>query len=146
MLTWKSTYVPTPVRVVLAFSDQNNVSAKSEALLQQKGCVIIQEKPQYAFETCHVIDPALIVIDTHLSHIERLVLCSKLRTISSKPIILLVDESISSHMIDFYNAGVDECLLKPVSPAFLVIKAMSWLLRSQWLDYSYELPPIQTIS
>ena len=146
MLTWKTTYASMPVQVVLAVSDQGKFSTMWEAMLQQKGCVIIQEDPDYALETCHVIDPTLIVIDTHLSHIERLVLCSKLRTISSKPIILLVDESISSHMIDFYNAGVDECLLKPVSPAFLVIKAMSWLLRSRWLDYSYELLPVQTIS
>jgi len=37
-------------------------------------------------------------------------------------------------MIDIYNIGVDECLLKPVNPAFLVVKGITWLFRKRWLE------------
>ncbi len=145
MLTWKTAYSPLPLKIVLIVSDQENVSALWELLLQQKGCVIIQENRENASQTCKVVAPALIVIDTQLPHTEQLMLCSELRATSSEPIILLVPEYDSSHIVDSYSAGVDECLLKPVSPAFLVIKAMSWLLRRSWLEFNHELSPIDTV-
>ena len=106
---------------------------------------MIQERHEYAFQTCKIIAPTLIVIDTHLDHVERLVLCSKLRAISSEPILLLVPDCNHKHVVDIYNAGVSECLLKPVSPAFLVVKIMSWLLRRYWFEYGDNLPPVPKI-
>jgi len=145
MLTWKTVHSSIPAQVVLIVPDQNNnVSALWELMLKQKGCVIVQEGHENAAQTCKVVNPALIVIDTRLPHTERLVLCSDLRAISSEPIILLVPDYNSKHMVEIYNSGVDECLLKPVSPAFLVIKAMSWLLRRRWLENNYESPLVQT--
>jgi len=47
-------------------------------------------------------------------------------------------------MADIYNIGVDECLLKPVSPAFLVVKAISWLLRKRWLGHEANLSHMYT--
>lgn len=133
-----------PAHVVLTVSDRDNVSSFWELLLQQRGCLIIQEGHKNASKTCKVVDPSLIVIDSHLPHTERLELCSALRATSSAPIILLVPDYNSEQMIEVYNAGVDECLLKPVSPAFLVIKVMSWLLRSQWVENSYKTPSVQS--
>jgi hypothetical protein len=47
-------------------------------------------------------------------------------------------------MADIYNTGVDECLLKPVSPAFLVVKALSWFLRRRWLEPESDVSPVYT--
>jgi hypothetical protein len=47
-------------------------------------------------------------------------------------------------MANIFNIGVDECLLKPVSPAFLVVKALSWYLRKRWLEQDSNLPPVYT--
>ena len=145
MLTWNKTHSPTPAPVILIISEQNDVHAKWQKLLQQKGFTVIHECHEYAFQTCIIIAPTLIVIDTHLDHVERLVLCSKLRAISSEPILLLVPDSNYKHVVDIYNAGVSECLLKPVSPAFLVVKIMSWLLRRYWFEYGDNLPPVPKI-
>jgi len=144
MFPWKANYPRTFTQVVLIVSDPNDISGRWEALLQRKGYTTVQETYENALQTCKVVDPALIVIDTCLPHTSRLVLCSKIRAISSKPIILLVPDYKSNEMADIYGAGVNECLLKPVSPAFLVLKVMSWLLRRRWIETGTELSPVHT--
>ena len=144
MLTWKPNHPHTSAQVVLIISDPNKVSERWETMLHQKGYATVQETHKNALQTCRVVDPALIVIDTYLSHAERLMLCSKIRAISTKPIILLVPDYKSNDMADIYSVGVNECLLKPVSPAFLAVKTMSWLLRRNWLEFNPEFSPIYT--
>ncbi len=142
MLTWKSTISPTTVQVVLIISDQANTPVPWESLFQEKGFTTVLETYENALKTCRVVDPALIVIDTLLPHAKRLEFCAKLRAVTSGTILLLVPDYDSSQMMDIYNIGVDECLLKPVSPAFLVVKAISWFLRRRWLEYDSSLPQV----
>jgi DNA-binding response OmpR family regulator len=144
MLTWKSTISPTTVQVVLIISDQAGPPLLWETTFQEKGFTTVHETHENALTTCRIIDPALVVIDTHLSHAKRLEFCSKLRSVASGPILLLVPDYNSSQMVDIYNVGVDECLLKPISPAFLVVKALSWFLRRRWLDQDSNLTPVYT--
>lgn len=144
MLTWSSKISPAIANVVLIISDQSDVSALWKSLFEQKGCMTVQELPENALLTCKVIGPSLIVIDAHLSHADRLMLCSKLRSMSASPILLLVSEYTGSQIVDIYNAGVDECLLKPVSPAFVVVKAMSWLLRNRWIRFKADVSTTYT--
>jgi DNA-binding response OmpR family regulator len=142
MLTWKSTISPTTVQVVLIISEQTDTPLLWETTFQEKGFTTIRETHENAFKTCRVLDPSLVVIDTHLPHPQRLEFCSKLRAVSSAPILLLVPDYNSSQIVDIYNIGVDECLLKPVSPAFLVVKVLSWFLRRRWLDQDASLQPV----
>lgn len=144
MLTWKSTHAPLQAQVILIVSDRKQNSAPWETLFQQKGCSTIQEAPENALQTCKVIAPALIVIDARLSHEQRIALCKNLRTMTKEPILLLVPDCDGEQIIDIYNAGVSECLLKPVSPAFLVVKATSWLLKRRWLPHDTVSLPIYT--
>ena len=104
----------------------------------------MHETHENAFKICRIVDPALVVIDTHLPHTKRLEFCSKMRAITSGPILLLVPDYKSSQISDIYNIGVDECLLKPVSPVFLVVKALSWFLRRRWLEPDSNLPTVYT--
>lgn len=134
MLTWKSTSSPTTVQVVLIISDHADTPLLWETTFREKGFVTVHETQENALKTCRVVDPALVVIDTHLPHAIRLEFCSKLRAVASGPILLLVSDYNSSQMVDIYNVGVDECLLKPISPAFLVVKAISWFLRRRWIE------------
>ncbi len=132
MLTWKSTLPLETTQVVLIVTDQNDRLIMWESLLNERGYITVQETYDNALQTCQLIAPALIVIDTNLPHSKRLVLCSQLREIVSAPILLLVSDYNGGQMVDMYNIGVDECLLKPVSSAFLVVKATSWLFRHRW--------------
>ena len=144
MLTWKSLTSQTTVQVVLIISDQPDATTLWEISFQEKGFTTVFETYENALQTCRVIDPALIVIDTRLPHAKRLEFCSELRAVVSGPILLLVSDYDGNHMLDFYNAGVDECLLKPVSPAFLVVKAISLFLRRRWIERDSSLPQVYT--
>ena len=144
MLTWKSTISPTTVQVVLIISDQADTPLVWETTFQEKGFTTVHETHENALKTCRVVDPALVVVDTHLPHAKRLEFCSKLRAVVSGPILLLVSDYNSTQVVDIYNIGVDECLLKPVSPAFLVVKALSWCLRKRWLEQDSNIPQIYT--
>lgn len=139
MLAWKPTISPNTVQVVLFILDQTDAPVLWEASFKEKGFTTVHETSQNALNTCSVVDPVLSIVDTSLPHAKRLELCSKLRDVSSGPILLLVPDYDGKQMSEIYNVGVDECLLKPVSPAFLVVKAISWLLRRRWLGYDANL-------
>lgn len=134
------TISPTVVQVVLFVSDQTDAPVMWKTSFQDTGFTTVLEIPENALQTCKVVDPALNIVDTNLSHAKRLEFCTALRSVASGPILLLVPDYDSKQMADIYNIGVDECLLKPISPAFLVVKAISWLLRRRWLGNDSRLP------
>ena len=144
MSAWKPTISPTTVQVVLIISDRVDVPMPWEASFQEKGFTTVRETPENALSACRVVNPALTLIDTNMSHEKRLAFCAQLRNVASGPILLLVSNYDGNQMSDIYNLGVDECLLKPMSPAFLVVKAVSWLLRRRWLEYDSNLPQTYT--
>ena len=139
MFAWKPTISPNSVLVALFISDQTGDSVLWESSFQEKGFTTAHDTPQNALHTCRVVDPAICIVDTNLTHEKQLEFCLKLRSVTSAPIILLVPDCDGKQMTDIYNIGIDECLLKPFSPAFLVVKATSWLLRRRWLGYDANL-------
>lgn len=142
MLTWKSKVSPTTAQAVLIISDQADAPLNLESSFIEKGFTTIHERHENALKTCRIVDPALVIIDTYLSHRKRLELCADLRLIASGPILLLMSDYNSSQIADIYAVGVDECLLRPISPAFLVVKALSCLLRKRWLEQDSNLPSV----
>ena len=144
MLVSSPTIFPKAVSVVLFILNQDDVPGLWETTFQENGFTTLRERPEDAFQTCRVVDPVLNVVDVNVTHENRLAFCSRLRSVASGPILLLVPDYDSNKLNDFYDTGVDECLLKPVSPAFLGIKAVSWLLKRRWLGPDANLPHVYT--
>ena len=132
MITWKSLISPTSAQVVMIISDQTDTPLVWKSTFQEEGFTTVYETPEKALEKCKAIDPALVIIDTHYPHAKRLELCSQIRAVTPSPILLLVQDYNCNHMIDIYNIGIDECLLKPISPAFLMVKVLSLFLQRRW--------------
>jgi DNA-binding response OmpR family regulator len=139
MVAFKQTIPPTAIQVVLIISDPAGTPVLWETTFKEKGFTTVLETPENALHTCKVVDPVLTVVDVNLPHTMRLEFCSRLRTVASGPILLLVPDYNGNQMTEIYNVGVDECLLKPISPAFLMVKSISWLLRRRWLGYDANL-------
>ncbi|MGD8402487.1 MAG: hypothetical protein PVJ21_02425 [Anaerolineales bacterium] len=144
MFVSKLTTPKKTVQIVLFILDQNNASEMWETAFQEKGFTTVREEPENALQTCRVVDPVLSVVNTDLTHDKCLSFCSQLRSVTSGLIFLLVPDYDGIKLKDIYDIGVDECLLKPVSPAFLVIKAASWLLRKRWLGQDAYLSKVYT--
>jgi DNA-binding response OmpR family regulator len=69
----------------------------------------------------------LVIVDIYTRQLDGIALCRHLRTESTEPILLLTPTRDEAHLLEAYQAGVDECIVKPVSPLVLVAKVLAWL-------------------
>ena len=98
--------------------------------LQQHLNVVLEADPQNALQCCEVENPDLIILDVSLSDGETLELVRNLRAEILSPIILLIPSRPEEYILSTYQAGVDDCILKPTSPSLFQAKVRVWLNRS----------------
>jgi len=78
----------------------------------------------------------LVVIDVEISQSIRMELYKKFREFSPAPAILFLPTYHERHILEAYEAGVDEVVIKPISPPIFLAKIMAWINRS-WIN-SYD--------
>jgi len=128
MVTWKTEVDTIPLHTVLIASDHTEDISSLEALFQQRNCIVLSETTvASALQTARLVGPSLMLVDMKLSKEKRNALLQGLRNASRGPILLLSSANTADEVIEANRAGADECLLKPVNPAVLVVKAMAWL-------------------
>lgn len=72
----------------------------------------------------------LAIVDVHDAHQEVISLCRRLRAQAVNPIMLLTPRGGEDQVLEAYEAGVDDCVVKPVSPCLFLAKVRVWLRRS----------------
>lgn len=92
---------------------------------------VIQTDPQNAVQRCKEEDPAIVILDLHLSHAQILDLYRKLRDICENPILLFLPYYNENLIVEYYEAGVDDCVVKPISPVVFYGKVSAWLRHSK---------------
>lgn len=132
MVAWKSDVDTIPLHTVLIISDQPKMVAVWDSLFNQRNCIVLSESnvPD-ALQSARLVGPSLMLIDMQLSQSDRAELLNGLRAASRGPILMLVSADTVQDIIEANQAGADECLVKPVNPAVLIIKAMAWLGHGQ---------------
>ncbi len=126
MVTWK-TDVET-AHTVLIISDQPESAASWNVLFSQRNCIVlIETETSDAVQSARLIDPSLIVVDIQLPKEKRGAFLRDLRATCRGPILMLISANTVEEILEANRSGADECLVKPVNPAVLVIKAMAWL-------------------
>ena len=132
MVTWKTDVDTIPLHTVLIISDQHENVAIWDALFSQRNCVVLSESNVAdALQSARLIGPSLMLIDMNLPKPERASLIAGLRTASRGPILMLISANTIDEIVEANQEGADECLVKPVNPAVLVVKAMAWLGHGQ---------------
>ncbi len=112
---------------VLIICDQNETAPLLGYMIREKGLnAIIETSVQRALERAMDIMPELIVIDVNAPHDERISLAKKYRALSKSPILLFLPAHHETEILEAYQAGVDECIVKPVSPAIFLAKIAAW--------------------
>lgn len=136
MATWKTDIDTIPLHTILIASDQpGNISAL-EPLFQQRNCIVLSEtNVANALQTARLVGPSLMLVDMKLSKNNRNALLKELRVASRGPILLMASASTVDEVLEANQAGADECLVKPVNPAVLIVKAMAWLGHGQRKKY-----------
>ena len=100
------------------------------SLQQEKVIVVLETNPTEALPRWEKEIPDLLLLDIHLSRTSTLELIRRLRGEMLIPIILLVPGWSGDEILEAYQAGIDDHLLKPVSPSLLQAKLKVWLKRS----------------
>jgi two-component system response regulator MtrA len=128
MVAWKSNSDTIPLHTVLIISDQSDNVAVWETLFNQRNCIVlIETNLGDAIQSARLVGPSLMLVDVKLSKTECAALLQGLRAASRGPILLMVSANTVEDIVEANQAGADECLIKPVNPAVLIVKAMAWL-------------------
>jgi DNA-binding response OmpR family regulator len=86
--------------------------------------------------------PDLIIFDITPLNDNALRLIKDLREEAAVPILLLTDCKDTNLILRAYDAGVDDCILKPISPSVFQLKLRAWLRRS-WIVPVDTLDPLR---
>jgi len=112
------------------------------SLQQQDLHVMLEADPSKTLQRCEMETPDLIILDISLPEAQTVDLIKSLRAEMTTPIILLTPPRSEENIIEAYKAGVDDYLLKPVSPSLFNAKVKVWLRRS-WSATTNTLDPVK---
>jgi DNA-binding response OmpR family regulator len=105
-----------------------------EATLVKSAAEALDQWPRDTFD--------LVVIDVYDPDLDGIELTRQLRAQAVSPILLFTLNRDEAHMLQAYQAGVDECVVKPVSPSLFLAKVRAWLRRS-WTVPARALDKVQ---
>jgi len=97
---------------------------------QQPVNIVVETDSTKTFECFDRESPDLLILDIDMDKAAVVDLISSLRPQMYIPILLLTSEGSDAFMLDVYNAGLDDFILKPVSRELLQAKVSVWLRRS----------------
>ena len=120
-----------PVAKIFVVCDQEDTAPVWGYVLRQRGLIVILERSvEKAIDRWSSEMPDLVVIDLNIEHEERMELYQKFRAVSVAPILLFLPAYHEREILEAYRAGVDDVVVKPVSPAIFLAKIMAWMRRS----------------
>ena len=116
---------------VLIVSNQKTTGPLWVFSLQQQNLnVALESIPANTLARWEKEIPDLIILDINLPEPLTLDLIGNLRAETLIPILLLTPVRSEEYVLEAYKAGVDDCLIKPVSPSLFQAKIRVWLRRS----------------
>ena len=129
-------------RVLIVSNQQTTGPLWVFSLQQQDLHVMLEADPSKTLQRCEMETPDLIILDINLPEAQTVDLIKSLRAEMTTPIILLTPPRSEENIIDAYKAGVDDYLIKPVSPSLFNAKVKVWLRRS-WSATTNTLDPVK---
>lgn len=120
----------TTPKVLIVSNQQTTGPLWVFSLQQQSLNVALESNPANTVARWEMEIPDLIILDMSLPEDATLALIRNLRAETLTPILLLTPVRSDEHVLEAYKAGVDDCLLKPVSPSLFQAKIKVWLRRS----------------
>ena len=74
----------------------------------------------------------LILIDVCGPDLDGIELAHRFRSVAVNPVLLFTTHCDEAYVVTAYGAGVDECVIKPLSPSLFLAKVRAWLRRA-WM-------------
>jgi DNA-binding response OmpR family regulator len=99
-------------------------------LRQQRLIVILETSREKAIDRWSTEMPDLVVLDLDVSHQDRMELYRNFRAVSVAPILLFLPTYHETEVLEAYAAGVEDVVVKPISPPVFLAKILAWMRRS----------------
>ena len=116
---------------VFVVCDQPDTAPVWGYVLRHQGLIVILETDiEKAIERWSAENPELVVIDIDAAHQDRMDLYNKFREVSVAPLLLFLPTHHETQILEAYAGGVDEVVVKPISPAIFLAKILAWVRRS----------------
>ena len=123
----KSKFVPK----IFVVCDRTDTAPVWGFILRQQGLTVILETSlDKALDRWSLEIPDLVVIDIDIAHADPMILYKKFRAVSVAPILLFLPAHHENQILEAYASGVDEVVVKPISPAIFLAKILAWVRRS----------------
>ena len=119
--------------VLIVCNEASTAPVWGYMIREQKLHAVIERAPQNASQRCKEEEPALAILDLQLSHAKILDVCRKMRAICENPILLFLPSYDENLILEYYDSGVDDCVVKPISPVVFYAKVKAWLRHSKRL-------------
>ena len=133
----------TQITKVFVVCDRSDTAPVWGYILRQQGLsVVLEPSLEKAIDHWTNEIPDLVVLDVDLPHAARMDLYQRFRAVSVAPILLFLPTYHETEILEAYAAGVDEVVVKPISPAIFLAKIMAWMRRS-WTVSTAELSQIK---
>jgi DNA-binding response OmpR family regulator len=115
---------------ILFISDGQTNMLSALQFLKQYLQVVLEFRPAQAFQRWIDEAPDLIVIDIEPVESLTLSMVKQLREQAVIPILMVGSNASNQFMLEAYEAGADEYILKPVEQSLLYAKVKAWLRRT----------------
>jgi DNA-binding response OmpR family regulator len=120
-------YIPK----IFVVCDQRDTAPVWGYILRQQGLIVIMETSiEKSIDRWSTEIPELVVIDLNVEHEARLELYQKFRAVSVAPILLFLPAYHETQILEAYAAGVEDVVIKPISPPIFLAKILAWMRRS----------------
>jgi two-component system KDP operon response regulator KdpE len=116
--------------VLIASDDAPLASSWMNHLRQRDIAAILARSADEAIDQWAEQIPDLIAIDINSHPLEGIELCRSLRSEAVIPLLVTIPFDNEVQLLAAYQAGADEVIVRPVSPALFLAKVTAWLRRS----------------
>ena len=129
-------------RVLIVSNQQTTGPLWVFSLQQQNLYVVLESDPSKTLQRCEMETPDLIILDINMPEPQTVELIKTLRAEMVTPILLLTPSRSEEYIVESYKAGVDDYMIKPVSPSLFNAKVKVWIRRS-WSATTSTLDPVK---
>ncbi|AFZ38128.1 multi-component transcriptional regulator, winged helix family (plasmid) [Stanieria cyanosphaera PCC 7437] len=142
------------MRLLLVDDDEVLVDALANHLIAQRYAVDIATDGEEAWEYIALFNYDLVVLDVMLPQVDGISLCKKIRDRDySMPVLMLTARDRSTDIVEGFNAGADDYLVKPFNFDELTVRIHALLRREaqaltsvlKWGNLSLDLNSLEVI-
>lgn len=117
-------------RIFVVCDQKDTAPVWGYLLGQQRLTVVLETSVAKALDRCANEITDLVAIDVDIPYIDRMELYQRFRAVSVAPILMFLPAYHETQILEAYAAGVDEVVVKPISPAIFLAKIVAWVRRS----------------